>query len=182
MIATHPGDIQHNGMPYGQPIGPGHAPSPGQHMGQPLQMHPGAAGPNGPHVNQAGPMMAGMQAGASPAAGGPNAHALSHLSTQAQMYQQHPGVQQASKYQTFIPLLRLQVQIYCDFLVIHDMPRINNHVIFVLAYYCYTAFESGIRLLLGDYVQRSKLGFESISVFSGFHLLAKVAYVISMRK
>ena len=98
MIATHPGAVQHNGMPYGQPMGPGHAPAPGQHMGQPLQMHPGAAGPNGPHVSQAGPMMAGMQAGAAgPAAGGPNAHALSHLTPQTQMYQQHPSMQQASK-------------------------------------------------------------------------------------
>lgn len=103
MIATHPGAVQHNGMPYAQPMGPGHAPGPGQHMGQPLQMHPGAAGPNGPHVSQAGPMMAGMQAGAAgPAAGGPNAHALSHLTPQTQMYQQHPSMQQASKFKVSI--------------------------------------------------------------------------------
>ena len=98
MIATHSGAVQHNNMPYGQPVGPGHAPGPGQHLGQHLQMHPG--GPNGPHVSQAGPMMTGMQAGATGpgGAGGTNSHALSHLTPQSQMYQQHPTMQQASKY------------------------------------------------------------------------------------
>ena len=105
MIATHSGAMQHNPMAYGQPMGPGHGPGPGQHIGQPIQVHPGMVGPNGPHASQAGSMMAaGMQAGAGPGPGGPNAHALSHLTPQAQMFQQHANMQQASKYANSVEL------------------------------------------------------------------------------
>ncbi|KAF1991414.1 hypothetical protein K402DRAFT_400156 [Aulographum hederae CBS 113979] len=74
-------------MPPGQPI-PGH----GQHMGQPM-LHPGASGPNGPHVSQAGPLMPGMHPGVGP--GGPSAHALQHLTPGGGNYQQQLQMQQA---------------------------------------------------------------------------------------
>src|SRR5258708_33100951 len=86
MMATgyphHPAGLQH-GIPHGQSMGPGPGPNPGQPLGQTMQMHPGVSGPNGPHVSQAGPMMAGMQPGV-----GPSAHAMSHLAPQAPMVQQ----------------------------------------------------------------------------------------------
>ncbi len=98
MMAAHATGLQHSGMPYGQAMGPGHAQAGGQPMGQPLQMHPGVSGPNGPHVTQGAPMMGGMQAAAGrPGPGGPNAHALSHLTPQGQMFQQQHAMQQASK-------------------------------------------------------------------------------------
>ncbi len=100
-MATHAAGLQHSGMPYGQPMGAGHAQNAAQAMGQPLQMHPGASVANAPHVTQAGPMLAaGMQAGAGrPGPGGPNAHALSHLTPQGQMFsQQQQNMRQASKW------------------------------------------------------------------------------------
>lgn len=95
----HPGGLQQPGIPHGHPMGPGPGPNPGQPMGQPMQMHPGVSGPNGPHVSQAGPMM-GMQPGMGP---GPSAHALSHLTPQAHMYQQQQ--QQMCKYPLKLPNL-----------------------------------------------------------------------------
>ncbi|GAB7360357.1 hypothetical protein MBLNU230_g8315t1 [Neophaeotheca triangularis] len=102
------------GMPHGHP---GMAPTPNQ-MPQQMQMHPGASGPGGPHVTQAGAMM-GMQPGAngmgpqgmggqhpqqqsgamggmpaqnmggqSMAGGTPNPQALSHMNPQAAMAMQ----------------------------------------------------------------------------------------------
>ena len=65
-------------------------------MGQ--QMHPGMAGPGVPQVSQAGPMMGGMMPGGGPpgvSGGGPNAHALSHLTPhQGQMNPQFAAQQQ----------------------------------------------------------------------------------------
>ena len=95
MAASYPhhAGMQHPGMAHPQPM-PGAGPAQGQPMGQGMPMHPGVSGPNGPHVSQSGPMMAGMQPGV-----GPSAHALSHLTPQAhnmfQQQQQHN--MQASK-------------------------------------------------------------------------------------
>jgi hypothetical protein len=59
--------------------------------GQPMQMHPGsAAGVS--HITQAG-IMAGMHQGMVP--GGPNSHAMSHLSSGGQMM--HPQNMQQCK-------------------------------------------------------------------------------------
>ena len=86
------GGMQPPGMTHGQPMGPAQGyPGP---VGHPM-MHPGASGAAGPHVTQAGPMMAGMQI--QPGVGGPgvpSAHALSHLTPNPTMM---PQMQQASK-------------------------------------------------------------------------------------
>lgn len=88
------GGMQPPGMAHVQPMGPtqGH---PGQ-VGHPMAMHPGVSGAAGPHVTQAGPMVAGMQI--QPGAGGPggpSAHALSHLTPNPTVTPQQ--MQQASK-------------------------------------------------------------------------------------
>lgn len=65
------------------------------------QMHAGVAGPGGPQVSQAGPMMAGMMPGGGPGgvSGGPSAHAQAHLNPghQGQMFTQNPQMQHMSK-------------------------------------------------------------------------------------
>lgn len=112
-FTQHPGMPGH-AMPHGgQPMVQGHPSNqgipgghqPGVSMGQ--QMHPGMAGPGGPQVSQAGPMMGGMMPGGGApgvSGGGPNAHALSHLTPhQGQMNpqfaaQQQQQMQQASKF------------------------------------------------------------------------------------
>jgi hypothetical protein len=84
---AHAAAMQHPGMPHGQPMAPGQVPHPAQTMaGQPMQMHPGGSAAGVPHVTQAGAIMAGMQPGMVPV--GPNAHAMSHLSSGGQMM--HP--------------------------------------------------------------------------------------------
>jgi hypothetical protein len=82
-----PGAMQPPGMSHGQPMGPtqGH-PGP---VGHPMAMHPGVSGATGPHVTQAGPMMAGMQIQQGVGGPGvPSAHALSHLTPSQMMPQQ----------------------------------------------------------------------------------------------
>lgn len=111
----HPGGIQQPGIPHGHPMGPGPGPNPGQPMGQPMQMHPGVSGPNGPHVSQAGPMM-GMQPGMG--GPGPSAHALSHLTPQAHMFQQQQQ-QMCKSCRSSSPILS-----YTD-LSVKQLPRIR---------------------------------------------------------
>ena len=95
----------HPGMPHGHP---GMAPNPGQHMGQPMQMHPGVSGApqqagmmgmqpsgngmapggmGGQHPG-AGMAMPAHMGGQSMAGGMPNSQALSHLTPQQQMAHQ----------------------------------------------------------------------------------------------
>ena len=60
-------------------------------------MHAGVAGPGGPQVSQAGPMMAGIMPGGGPSgmSGTPSAHAQAHLNPghQGQMFAQNPQMQ-----------------------------------------------------------------------------------------
>lgn len=90
--------MQHPTMPYGQPMAPGHAQSMGQNI--PMQIHPSMAAPNGAHMGPGGPMMASA---APSAAGGPvqgpgsNVNAMPHNAAQAQLFAQHPGMQQVGK-------------------------------------------------------------------------------------
>ncbi|RFU25735.1 hypothetical protein B7463_g10604, partial [Scytalidium lignicola] len=108
--SPHPvGLQQHPGVPQGHPMaGVPHNPGPqgGQPgPGMPQQMHMGVSGP-GPQVTQAGALMGGMP----PGAGGPSAHALSHLNPaqaqQAQLYQQ----QQAMNFANNPQLQQMQQQ------------------------------------------------------------------------
>lgn len=89
MQAQHPG--VHPGHPMGAP-GMAHNPSqPGAQPGMPPQMaHMAVSGPGG-QVNPA--MMAG---GMPPGAGGPNAHALQHLSPQMFQNQQQFACESSS--------------------------------------------------------------------------------------
>ncbi|EME88029.1 uncharacterized protein MYCFIDRAFT_213115 [Pseudocercospora fijiensis CIRAD86] len=95
----------HPGMPHGHP---GMAPNPGQHMGQPMQMHPGVSGapqqagmmgmqPSGNGMGPggmggqhpgAGMAMPAHMGGQSMAGGIPNSQALSHLTPQQQLAHQ----------------------------------------------------------------------------------------------
>ena len=90
MVHGHP---SHQGVPGGQ--------QPGVSIGQ--QMHPGIAGPGGPQVSQAGPMMGGMMQGGGPpniSGVGPSQHALSHLNPHQNhllAQQQQQQMQQACK-------------------------------------------------------------------------------------
>ncbi|CAK1355340.1 hypothetical protein CB0940_00930 [Cercospora beticola] len=108
-----PGGV-HPGMAHGHP---GMGPNPGQHMGQPMQMHPGVtapphqgaammsmqpgatgmgpAGMGGQHPG-AGMAMPAQMGGQSMAGGVPNAQALSHMTAQQQMAHQHQFAQMAS--------------------------------------------------------------------------------------
>ena len=108
MAAYQPPGAGHPGLSHAHP---GMVPNPGQHVGQPMQMHPGVSG--APHVSQAGAMM-GMQPGAngmgqggvpaphpgaamgmpgqgmnaqSMAGAVPNPQAIAHMGAQQQMHQ-----------------------------------------------------------------------------------------------
>lgn len=97
MAAPHPG------MPHGHQMGAGQ--HPGMGGPGPQMMHPGVSGAQ---VSQGGPMVTGMPQGAPTPAPGPmpNAHALSHLGPQQQMFPQgHPG-----QIQQFNPMLQHQIQ------------------------------------------------------------------------
>jgi hypothetical protein len=93
----HPGTMPgHGGMPPGHPMAPGHPPNQGMPGGQPGMMGQQIHAMGGPQVSQ-GPMINLGQPG--PGMGGPNAHAMSHLTPnnimQQQLQQQH--LQHASK-------------------------------------------------------------------------------------
>ena len=103
-FASHPpGMAGHTGVAHGgHPMAQGHpsnqgVPGGGQQPGVNMvqQMHTGVTGPGVPQVSQAGPMMAGMMQGGTPAGvsggGQPSAHALSHLNPghQNQMFAQN---------------------------------------------------------------------------------------------
>jgi len=87
------GGMQPPAMAHGQPMGPaqGH-PGP---VGHPMAMHSGVSGATGPHVPQAGPMVAGIQMQPGVGGPGPSAHALSHLNPNPIMLPQQ--MQQSSK-------------------------------------------------------------------------------------
>ena len=85
MVHGHPSN---HGMPGAQHMG--------LSMGQPV--HPGATGPGGMPMSQAGPMVPGMIPGGAPpgvSGAGPNAHAMSHLHPHGPMLNQQ--MQQASE-------------------------------------------------------------------------------------
>ncbi|KJY00450.1 hypothetical protein TI39_contig329g00022 [Zymoseptoria brevis] len=130
MAAYQPTPGVHPGLQHGHP---GMAPNPGQHMGQPMQMHPGVSG--APHVSQPGAMM-GMQPGAggmgpggmggqhpgsgmamqaqmggqTMAGGAPNAQAMSHMTPQ-QMQQQQQQAHIAAQMQANPQFAMQQYQI-----------------------------------------------------------------------
>jgi len=84
-----PGVGGHPGLPHGHPTMP---PNPGQHMGQPMQMHPGVTG--APHGAQPGAMM-GMQPGVNgmgPGSMGPQ-HPNVQMAMQAQIAQSMQNAQ-----------------------------------------------------------------------------------------
>lgn len=96
----HPGGMPGHGMPHGHPMGPGHpgnqgmagAGQPGVTMAQPMH---GIGG--GPQVSQAGPMMNMQQGGGPGVSVGPNAHAMSHLNPNPQLFAQQQQQMQARK-------------------------------------------------------------------------------------
>jgi len=120
-----PGGV-HPGLQHGHP---GMGPNPGQHMGQPMQMHPGVSG--APHqgammgmqpgANGMGPggmggqhpgagmAMAAHMGGQSMAGGMPNAQALSQMTPQQQLAHHHQQQQQfaASKSARIAPSTKL---------------------------------------------------------------------------